>query len=133
MPHFGPVAVADLNHDGYLDLVQARDPDANITQQALDVAGGPFITPAIAIYLGGPGGTFTKSATFAVPGIQLPTFEPALIGDFNGDGVTDVALPQFRQQLEDRGSGASRSFKELETAPLPQTESLTNFRPTIYR
>ena len=93
MPHFGPVAVADLNHDGYLDLVQARDPDADITQQALDVAGGPFITPAIAIYLGGAGGAFTKSATYAVPGIQLPTFEPALIGDFNGDGVTDVALP----------------------------------------
>lgn len=91
--HFGPVAVADVNHDGYLDLVQARDPDANITQSALNLAGGDYITPAITIYLGGPGGTFTKQATYDVPGLQIPSFDPAIVGDFSGDGNVDIALP----------------------------------------
>jgi hypothetical protein len=93
MAHFGPVAVTDLNHDGYLDLVQARDPDANITQEALDSAGGAFITAAVTVYLGGPAGAFAKSATYLAQGVQLPSYEPAIVGDFNGDGIQDVALP----------------------------------------
>src|SRR5205085_894235 len=44
IPHFGAIAVADLNHDGYLDLVQKKDP-------AEDVASQFFYTPAITIYL----------------------------------------------------------------------------------
>ena len=97
MAHFGPVAVADLNHDGYLDLVQARDPDADITQEALPL--GVYITPAVTVYLGGPGGTFTKKATYYAPGIQIPSYEPALVGDFNGDGNPDVALPYVQATL----------------------------------
>lgn len=100
MAHFGPVAVADLNHDGYLDLVQARDPDGNIMQGALDSAGGPFIAPAVTIYLGGPGGTFSKSATYTAPGIQLPSFQPVLLGDFNGDGAPDIALPYTEATIQ---------------------------------
>jgi FG-GAP-like repeat/FG-GAP repeat len=99
MAHFGPVAVGDLNHDGYLDLIQARDPDADITQQALTAAGGPFITPAVTIYLGGPGGKFTRQATYYTPGIQLPSYYPALLGDFNGDGNLDVALPYIQATI----------------------------------
>jgi hypothetical protein len=69
MAHFGPVAVADLNHDGYLDLIQSRDADDDTTQDALTAAGGPFITSAITIYMGGPGGSFTKQATYFAQGI----------------------------------------------------------------
>jgi hypothetical protein len=93
MAHFGPVAAGDLNHDGYLDLVQARDPNQDTTQEALTAAGGAFITPAMTIYLGGAGGTFTQRATYFTPGIQIPSYAPALVGDFNGDGNLDAALP----------------------------------------
>ncbi|HEV2465032.1 MAG TPA: VCBS repeat-containing protein [Acidobacteriaceae bacterium] len=93
MSHFGPVAVADVNGDGYLDLIQARDPDANITDESLLAVGGPFIAPAITIYLGGPGGSFTKKATYAAPGVQIPSEAPPLVGDFNGDGKFDIAIP----------------------------------------
>jgi hypothetical protein len=93
MAHFGPVAVGDVNHDGYVDLVQARDPVADTMQQALNAAGGPFIAPAVTIYLGAPGGKFTQGATYYTPGIQLPSYSPALLGDFNGDGNLDLALP----------------------------------------
>jgi hypothetical protein len=92
MAHFGPVAVGDLNHDGYLDLVQARDPDTNATDQSLTYAGS-FVAPAITIYLGGPGGTFQKQPTYLLPGVAVSSFAPPLLGDFNGDGNLDVALP----------------------------------------
>ena len=93
MSHFGPVAVADLNHDGYLDLIQARDPNANITEEAITAAGGPYTAAAIAVYLGEPGGGFSQPTVYWAPGIELPSFSPALVGDFNGDGNLDAALP----------------------------------------
>jgi FG-GAP-like repeat/FG-GAP repeat len=99
MAHFGPVAVGDVNHDGYLDLIQARDPDNDITQQALSAAGGAFITPAVTVYLGAPGGKFTQQASYYTPGIQLPSYYPALLADFNGDGNLDVALPYVQATI----------------------------------
>lgn len=98
MSHFGPVAVADLNGDGYLDLIQARDPNTDITEESLLAVGGANIPPAITIYLGGPGGTFTKKATYLAPGDQIPSFLPALVGDFNGDGKLDAAIP-YQQSI----------------------------------
>jgi hypothetical protein len=92
MANFGAVAVADLNHDGYLDLVQSIDPDENITQGALIAADTSYLTPAVTVYLGGTGGSFTKQGTYFAPGMELDSENPALVGDFNADGNLDVAL-----------------------------------------
>jgi hypothetical protein len=108
MPHFGPVAVADLNGDGYLDLVQVRDPDENLTGDAILYAGIVAITPAVTVYLGGPGGTFTKQPTYIMPGFGdffgEASYAPALVGDFNGDGKLDIASPYLTADVaSDRG------------------------------
>jgi hypothetical protein len=65
--HFGPLAVADLNHDGYLDLVQARDPANNIGLLQVNSA-AETIPAAVTVYLGQPGGTY-KSTTYPLPGV----------------------------------------------------------------
>ena len=87
MSHFGPVAVVDLNGDGYLDLVQSRDPahyfDSNDNTQ--------YIPNALTVYLGGPGLTFQQQPTYSLPGSLDSGEAPALVGDFNGDGIPDVA------------------------------------------
>jgi hypothetical protein len=93
MAHFGPVAIADVNHDGYIDLIQSRDPSTNTTQQALNETGGSFITAAAAVYLGGPGGTFSQPTVYTAPGVAEPEYTPVLVGDFNHDGETDIAVP----------------------------------------
>ena len=106
MPHFGPVVISDLNHDGYVDLIQSRDPAANITQQALDATGGAYLTGAVTVYLGGPGSKFTQLATYDTPGVQAASVVPALAGDFNGDGNLDLALPYL--------SGSQRGSSRLQ-------------------
>ncbi|HEX6772024.1 MAG TPA: VCBS repeat-containing protein [Acidobacteriaceae bacterium] len=92
MSHFGPVAIGDVNHDGYPDLVQVHDPGQSITAQALDTE-GQRLAPAATIYLGQPGGTFAKGATYLAPQVQTAAFSSALLGDFDGDGNLDIAIP----------------------------------------
>jgi FG-GAP-like repeat/FG-GAP repeat len=89
MSNFGSVSVGDFNGDGYPDLLQPEDPDS-ITEGAITAAGGPFSAAAFTIYLSGPGASFTKGASYSVPGV-LGGYP--LVGDFNGDGNPDVALP----------------------------------------
>jgi hypothetical protein len=84
IPHFGAVAIADVNHDGFMDLISAQDPNVNLTTF--------YSVPAVTVYLGTAGGTFVQQPTYHPPGIASPPQNPLLVGDFNGDGNPDIAV-----------------------------------------
>lgn len=71
-----PMAVADINADGKLDLV---------------TAGSDFgLSNFMSVYFGGGDGTFPTSIT---PNLTaLPSTGGMAVGDFNGDGKLDIAL-----------------------------------------
>ncbi|HET9741317.1 MAG TPA: FG-GAP-like repeat-containing protein [Terriglobales bacterium] len=90
--HFGPVAIADVNGDGLPDLIQARDPDHNFTAGDVNI-GTSNIPAATTIYLADRGGGFQRAATYTLDArIAWPFTKPVLVGDFNGDGIFDLAL-----------------------------------------
>jgi FG-GAP-like repeat len=97
IPHFGAVAVADLNGDGFPDLIQGRDPTENV---------GEFLfgTPAVTVYLGTANGTFVQQSTYTLPGSMFPTVNPVLVGDFNGDGILDIGYRNQRDDLSGYGN-----------------------------
>ena len=70
----GPLAVGDFNGDGI--------PDLAVTNPECDDCGS-FVN----ILLGKGDGTFTAKSTLDVGGVGIA------VGDFNGDGITDLAEP----------------------------------------
>jgi len=87
--HFGAVAVADVNRDGLSDLIQNRDPNGDFGLSGL------LYQPGITVYLGAADGTFSQQPSYDLPGVALPSPNPALAGDFNGDGIPDIAVPYW--------------------------------------
>lgn len=70
-----PIAIAagDINNDGYTDLV---------------VAGGGAGVPPISVLLGNGDGTFQAPVSIEVGGSPYSL----VVGDFNGDGLADIAV-----------------------------------------
>jgi hypothetical protein len=94
-PDFGTFGLADVNHDGWPDIVAIAEPN-----------GDPAIyVPTVSVFLGQADGTFIYSTSYTPyldsvrppydfgGAIQYFPFE-ALLGDFNADGNPDVAVFQ---------------------------------------
>jgi len=91
-----PFTLADVNHDGTPDLVLCRDPQSNFPS--------PDQSPVISIYLGKGDGSFVPAHTYQpyTSSFVFPTWRGTgnagggfcTLGDFNGDGNTDIAIFQ---------------------------------------
>ena len=86
---FGLVAVADVNGDGYPDLIQNSDPAFNTVFSN---------QPAVTVYLGTTSGVFVQQPSYDLPGVKYESPDPPIVGDFNGDGIPDIAVPYFVAQ-----------------------------------
>ncbi len=75
------LVAADMNNDGKTDLVEVG---------ALATANGPV--NYIQVWISNGDGTFTKGQTTYPLNQQTVQLNQALIGDFDGDGKTDLAL-----------------------------------------
>jgi hypothetical protein len=77
-------AMADLNHDGLLDIVEIASTEITNQNQS----------PAFAVYLGQPDGSFKFSAAYQPYSGVNARFTTPVIADFNGDGNLDIAAFQ---------------------------------------
>lgn len=85
-----PLVLTDLNGDGKLDLISAT------------YVQGEFATPLVT-FRGNGDGTFADGIT--QPGPYIQSMNDIAIGDFNGDGKTDVLESSYESQRLATGNG----------------------------
>ena len=90
----GGVVVADFNNDGKADLAVVNQNQYDPTCYSRPSVG------TISILLGNGDGTFSKRSTLCLPDYTGSVAGPVLmIGDFNGDGKTDLVAESINLQV----------------------------------
>jgi subtilisin family serine protease len=115
LPNFGFFGMADLNHDGYPDIIEL-DQLPSSSNPELDA-------PSFTVYIGQADGTFHPGNTYSVyagpvyPGYGFSNVGPnqiltPMLADFNGDGNIDLGVvmstpdtPSYMQVLAGNGDG----------------------------
>jgi hypothetical protein len=138
------LAVADLNHDSHPDVITsgaaggtnvflsngdgtfASAVSVNAANGSIGIAdlngdGHPDLVVGTAVALGDGAGHFSAGTPLPLPAL--------VIGDFDGDGRTDVVLADSSSVLVMRGDGAGQfsSWKRLTTGPSPFEAHATDF------
>jgi len=95
LPAADQMTMADLNHDGLLDIVDVE------SETSSGFVGAT--SPTVYVYLGQSGGGFSAPVIYPQYAGRFdvensPTLAPYL-GDFNGDGNLDLAIYQFSSSL----------------------------------
>jgi hypothetical protein len=136
IPNLYAMTMRDLNHDGLLDVI-------NIHSGSPQAEDGPGSAPAeVSTYLGNPDGSFSLKSTISpFPGIfaldHADTADPSVpsdwslrsyIGDFNGDGNTDIIVfqdiqwagtPVYAQFLVGNGDGTFTPAYDIYAFTIP--------------
>ncbi len=101
------LAIGDFNGDGKLDLIT-----------------GNFAGPDVSVYLGNGTGGFAAPVSYSVGGTGANGTNGVAVGDFNGDGVSDVFAANYT-------SGNAGVLLGLPTVFTSQPVTLTWFYPNL--
>jgi hypothetical protein len=115
-PSIVDMAVADVNNDGKLDLIVAGN--NNNTSGVTSSAGG------FAIFLGNGDGTFQSPLTYSTPYIPYSI----TTGDFNRDGLTDIAVGDYHGEIEIWNNTGGGAFTQAKTAAITSVTNAVEVR-----
>lgn len=123
LPNFGFFGMADLNHDGYPDIVELNQTPSSSNPN--------LFVPSFTVYIGQADGTFQAGSTYSVyagtiyPGYGFSNVGPnqiltPMLADFNGDGNIDVGVvmstldgTSYMQVLAGNGDGTFTPTYEI--------------------